>query len=162
MSDQSADGIGELQVALAQLTGEVKAGSVAVTTEYTQILEARVKRHASQPRTRLRPRGAEPEGPRLLTGTYVGTIHSDVDVGAVSATGSVGSNDDRALPLEHGTPNLFGRGITMQPYPHFAPAMDETEDEFYAALAASVAAATQRTRGGRLRSLIGRLFGRAS
>lgn len=162
MSMQGADGLDELRVALAQLTAETKAGSIAAVTEYTQILEARVKRHASQPRTRLRPRGEEPEGPRLLSGSGVASIHSQIDVGPVSATGSVGSNDARWPALEVGTNNLFGRGITMQPYPAFGPAMDETEAEFYAAMATAVATAAQRTRGGRLRSLVGRLFGRAS
>lgn len=152
----------ELQRALAEMAVLVRGGSVEVVTEHTMLLEARTKRHASQPRTAVRPRTGGPEGPRLLTGSYVGSIHSDVDVGAFSVSGTVGSNDVRARPLEFGNPNGFGRGIDIQSYPHYGPAMDEQEAEFLAAMALVPVAAAQKTRGGRVRSIIGRLFGRAS
>lgn len=160
MSIQGDGGVAELRVAIARLAADVRAGSVVVVTDNTMLLEAAVKRHASQPRTRPRPRTGGPEGPRLLTGSYVGSIGSDVNVGPVSAVGSVGSIDVRAMPLEFGTHNLFGRGITMQPYEHFGPAMDEVEPGFLSAMALVPVAAAQRTRGGRVRGLIARLFGR--
>lgn len=164
MITPGVDGAAELQHALARLTTDVKGGAVVVVAEQTMALEADVKRRASEPRSRPRPLPTplRPEGPRALTGGYRGSIGSRVDVNGFTATGSVGSNDVRAASLEFGHDDLFGRGIHMRAYPHYGPAMDDREPAFTAALAGVVAAAAQRTRGGRLRGIVARLFGRGA
>jgi hypothetical protein len=148
------DDLAALQLALARLVAEVQEGSAQTVTAYTAMLETSVKRHASQPRTRLRPRGASIEGPRLLTGSYVASINRNVDRGVGIVTGGVGSADVRAMPLEFGN-----RTTGALDYPHFGPAMDEIEPRFTAAMAAVPIVAAHKTRGGG-RGFIARLFGR--
>lgn len=136
-----------MQLAMLRMNTMVAAGSKRAVTKHTGMLEASVKRHASQPRTRLRPNVGAPEGPRLLTGGYLGGMHRTVVTTTWGASGFVGSPDPRSGPLELGAHNLFGRGIRMQPYPHFGPAADEIEPLFVSAMAAVVELAIVSTRG---------------
>lgn len=133
--------------ALAALAAEVHREAVAVTRHHTALLQTAVKRHAAQPRTNPRPRGATVEGPRLLTGSYNRSINRRVDVTPQTVTGTVGTADVRGPALEHGNPNAFGRGITTLPYPHMGPGLDETGPAYVAAAQAIPTVAAIRTSG---------------
>ena len=137
----------EAAAALARLAAEVHAQAVTVTTHHTALLETAVKRHAAQPRTNPRPRGARLEGPRLLTGTYNRSINRRVQATPVRVTGTVGTNDVRGRALEFGNNNAFGRGRRTLPYPHMGPGLDDVAPRYVAALHAIPGAAARRTRG---------------
>lgn len=126
--------------ALRALAAEVHGQAVVVTTLNTAHLQTAIKRHAAQPRTNPRPRGATLEGPRLLTGTYNRSLNRRVDAGATRIIGTVGTNDVRARRLEFG-------GARSLAYPHFGPGLDEIAPRYIAALRAIPDAAARRTRG---------------
>lgn len=97
---------------------------------FTLLLQAAVKRHASQPRVTLRGPGMG--GPRLITGDYNRSITARVGV----LWGDVGTDKPQGRRLEFGFEGVdaLGRYYDQPPYPHFGPALDEIEVPYIAAL----------------------------
>jgi hypothetical protein len=85
----------------------------ASVVKHTALLEAAAKREASQPRTAVRPRGDEEEGPRALTGHFRRSINRRVTKTATGSMGEVGSSAPQARALELGNP---ARGAKSYPY----------------------------------------------
>lgn len=118
--------------------GRIRVAKTVVA--YGALLQGAVKRHASQPRTAIRPRLGAAEGPRLLTGDYVRSINRRTVHHTTSSTTMVGSNDDRARRLEMGFvgTDSLGRNYDQADYPHYGPGLDEVAEPFRAALQVAI------------------------
>lgn len=124
-----------------------------VVVMHGALLQTNVKRHANQPRTNPRP-SANVEGPRLLTGDYNRSINRRTERRANTTRAEVGSSAPQAARLENGFNGVdsLGRNYSQQPYPHFAPGLEDTEPGFIADLEQvlappGIAGATGSTRG---------------
>lgn len=133
------EGGNEVAAELTAMGVRAGAAAFAVTRYHGQMLEAAVKRRASLPRTA--PRGPNTGGPRLITGSYLRSINLRMSPGLGGPTASVGTNAPQARRLELGFVGVdsAGRSYNAPPYPHFAPALDEVEPLFVAAIAAIAA-----------------------
>lgn len=124
---------------LAALGVAVRGAAHAVVVAHGAMLQAEVKREAAQPRTHIRPHVGEPEGPRLLTGSYNRSITTHTTQDAHESTVTVGTVDPRGPWLELGT-------TRMQPYPHFSVGLEKVRPRFEAAMAAVPGATARRIR----------------
>lgn len=112
---------------LLALGARAGARAFAVVRHHGQLLETRVKAHASG-----RP------GPRAITGDYRRSINLDMHIGAGEVVANVGSTAVQGRRLELGFMHLtdsLGRTFAQPPYPHFGPALDETEPGFLSDIA---------------------------
>lgn len=126
-------GAREVAARLDKSVIEVPLAVGAVVAAETILLQSRVKAHASG-----RP------GPNAPTGHYRRSISRQISKGKLSARGEVGTNAPQGRRLEfgfHGVDSL-GRHYNTGPFPHFGPAMDETEGPFNEKIAAAVRKAT--------------------
>lgn len=108
------------------MPGRVNAQIGLITAQYGQLL-----------RTRVRARASGRPGPRRRTGDYRRSINAEA---AQIAPGvwqaSVGTSAPQGRRLEQGFAGAdsLGRVYHQPPYPHFGPALDETEPQYLAAL----------------------------
>lgn len=125
-------------VGASEVAAAFEAGAAALPTalgraldDYGQTLADAVRSHASG-----RP------GPNIITGEYVGSVEVR-DGGAGPGTSvAVGTDAPQGWRLEmgfHGTDSA-GRSFQQPPYPHWGPAVDETEGALDEALAAVIEA----------------------
>lgn len=117
------------EVARDLLAIGVQAGARAmrVVRHHGQLLETRVKAHASG-----RP------GPRAITGDYRRSINLAVSLRPGEVVASVGTDKVQGRRLELGFMNMtdsLGRTFHQSPLPHFGPALDETTPGFLADIA---------------------------
>lgn len=135
---------GSVAGALRAAPGSVNAQIGLVTARYTQLL-----------RTRVRARASGRPGPRRQTGDYRRDINGETfQIAPGVWRGTVGTNSPQGRRLEQGFigTDSLGRFYSQPPYPHFGPALDETEPEYVAAMAAiatELGKASWRVRGGR-------------
>lgn len=117
-ASEVAAGFQTAAAALPEALGEALEG-------YGDTLAESVRAHASG-----RP------GPEVQTGEYVASIGVQTSGGGTSRSVEVGTDEPQGFRLElgyHGTDSL-GRQYDQPPYPHFGPAVDETEGALDAAL----------------------------
>lgn len=109
----------------------LRAGAEAyhVTRMYTQLLNTKVKAHASG-----RP------GPRAPTGDYRRSITWEVERHADESVGIVGTTRPQGRRLELGYEGVdsLGRHYHQPPFPHFRPALSEVEVLYVAAMGGMV------------------------
>lgn len=100
------------------------ARAAAIVRHHGQLLTTRVKSHASG-----RP------GPNVITGDYRRSINMQMDF-SEGVAAIVGTNAPQGPRLEYGFNDIdaLGRSYNQPPYPHFEPAISETQDEFYEAI----------------------------
>lgn len=120
------------RVASALMGTGIRAGwhAAAVVRRHTQLLVTRVQGHASG-----RP------GPNAETGDYRRSIAGVVVAEPEGLTGYAGTNRPQGRRLEGGFYQMtdrLGRYFEQPPYPHFGPALDETEPGFVSDMAAIV------------------------
>jgi hypothetical protein len=119
--------VGAREVSLAFLTASVKTDAAVnkVVVHYGHLLATRVKAKASG-----RP------GPNAPTGDYRRSINSQFSHSNGKSIAYVGTNAVQGRRLEYGFNGVdsIGRHYNQPPYAHFGPAIDEIEQEFYAAL----------------------------
>lgn len=116
--------------ALRRAIGPLDEELASVTTRFGQLL-----------RTRVRARASGRPGPRRQTGDYRRSISVTTDRSSNGTHSAVvGTNAPQARRLEHGFigADSLGRHYSSPPLPHFGPALDETEPEYVAAMAAAV------------------------
>jgi hypothetical protein len=119
---------------LDSYAGRVGQRTRSTVRRHGALLQTKVKRNASLPRTA--PRGPGTGGPRLLTGDYNRTIGVTFWGNAAASSATVGTNKDQGRRLElgfSGTDSL-GRVYDQPPYPHFGPAFEEQWPLFLAEL----------------------------
>lgn len=115
----SADEVARDLMALGARAG---ARAFAIVRHHGQLLETRVKAHASG-----RP------GPRAVTGDYRRDINLQMTLKPGEVVGNVSTSKPQGRRLELGFMNMtdsLGRTFHQPPYPHFGPALDETEPGF--------------------------------
>jgi hypothetical protein len=121
------------EVAAALVAQSVRAGAraFAITRHHGTLLLTRIRRNASLPRS-------GPPGPRLITGAYVRSWSLTTSLEGVDPAATAGTNAPQARRLEFGfnDTDSLGRRYNQPPYPHVAPAFDETVPGFIAALEA--------------------------
>lgn len=123
MSSNAADAAGDLRAA----PGTVNAQIGLTTARFGQLL-----------RTRVRARASGRPGPRRQTGDYRRNIAAQTRQIAPGVwQAEVGTNSPQGRRLERGFvgTDSLGRPYNQQPFPHFGPALDETEPEYFAAMA---------------------------
>jgi hypothetical protein len=123
---------GEVAAELRHATGTVNAFVGLQTARFTQLL-----------RTRVRARASGRPGPRRQTGDYrrsIGAQTAQIAPGVWQ--GTVGTNAPQGRRLEYGFvgQDSLGRTYNQPPYPHFGPAVDETEPQYTAAMVQIAAA----------------------
>lgn len=96
-----------------------------------------VRHHGRLAQTRVKARASGRPGPNAPTGDY----RRSIDYRMVSSAGgifvaAVGTNSPQGRRLEFGFTGVdsLGRYYDQPPYPHFGPALDETEPGFVEAL----------------------------
>jgi hypothetical protein len=101
--------------------GKVDDSAAKVVRHHTQLLNTRVKARASG-----RP------GPRVITGDYRRSLVWNVRQFGPSVVGQVGTNNPQGRRLEYGFTGVdaLGRYYDQPPFPHFGPALDETQAQF--------------------------------
>lgn len=123
-------GANELAAEFRAAAAELPAALGEALEGYGDTLAEAVRAHASG-----RP------GPEIQTGEYVGSIGVAISGGGPSRSVEVGTDEPQGRRLEYGfygQTDALGRTFYQPPYPHFGPAVDETEGALDAALAAVV------------------------
>lgn len=117
----------EIAVAFEELGAKAAADVARVVVHHGQLLQTRVKAHASG-----RP------GPRAVTGDYRRSIQLAVTRDEWGIKATVYSMAPQAWRLEAGFTGIdaSGRHYHVPPFPHFGPAFDQTAPEFEADLMA--------------------------
>ena len=99
--------------------------------------------------TRVRARASGRPGPRRRTGDYrrgITTQTRRVIAGVWETTVGTNSPQGRRLELGFIGADSLGRHYNQPPFPHFGPAVDQTEPEYAEALGAVVTALNQSGR----------------
>lgn len=119
--------------ALGTLSAAIGAGVAAATFVEGAALQGRVKARAAG-----RP------GPRMRTGDYNRSIGLAVGTPDGNPTAWVGTNAPQGRRLEYGFVGVdaLGRHFDQPPYPHFGPALAESEPRFLAAIDRVIAGLT--------------------
>lgn len=92
-----------------------------------------VRHHGRLLQTRVRARASGRPGPNAPTGNYRRSIGFQIQTpGGGTVIGQVGTNMPQGRRLEMGFTGTdsLGRYYDQQPYPHFGPALDETQSGF--------------------------------
>jgi hypothetical protein len=138
----------EVMADLTATSAEVAAGIALATSAKGRELQRQVRFNASTgvhgPREPHIP-GTGP-GPNIVTGTYVGSIElEETTVGGVTVA-TVYTEEVRAQRLEYGFvgEDSIGRHYHQPPFPHWEPAADKVEEEFFRQVEAIVAKAAIR------------------
>lgn len=120
-----------LAATLDAASARAGARAAGIVREHGLLLQTRVKRRASLPRT-------GPPGPRIITGDYNRSIALRLTGGPATISAEVGTNRPQGRRLEHGFhgADAAGRTYDQRAYPHFGPGLDETEAGFVAAIEA--------------------------
>jgi hypothetical protein len=91
-----------------------------------------VRHHAQLLATRTKGKASGRPGPRTITGDYRRSIGYNVREHGPMLVGQVGTNNPQGRRLEMGFTGTdsMGRFYDQQAFPHFGPALDETQADF--------------------------------
>jgi hypothetical protein len=125
----------DLSAHLARAGAKAGARAFRIVTHHGLRLQARVKANSAG-----RP------GPRIVTGDYNRSHGLEVGLEGGAATARVGTDKPQGRRLELGFrgTDSAGRTYNQPPFPHYGPALDETEPGFTADVTEQMAQVLER------------------
>lgn len=121
------------------------ADLMAVGTRLSKIGPPIVRENGRKLQEMVRDNASGRPGPEVITGAYRESIKYRPRRVSRGFAAEVYSDAPQAMRLEYGFVGVDsqGRNYSQPPFPHFRPALDEIEPDFYDAISAAVGKALQ-------------------